>query len=72
MAEGIGPHRESMSDTVQMKLIRRYARLLREQQAEFRGPRIGARERRAARKGAEAPRDIAHPAVRSTRSIGGG
>jgi hypothetical protein len=63
---------EGVSDTVQMKLIRRYARLLREQQAELRGPSIGARERRAARRAAEAARDVAQAAVRSTRSIGGG
>jgi hypothetical protein len=34
------------ADTVQMQMIRRYARILREQQAQYRGPRIGARERR--------------------------
>jgi len=40
------------SDTVQMQLIRRYARLLREQHARTRGPRIGAKERREAREAA--------------------
>jgi hypothetical protein len=41
------------ADSVQMNLIRRYARVLREQQTEFRGPRIGARAaRRAARRDA--------------------
>jgi hypothetical protein len=34
------------TETVQLQLIRRYARLLREQQARARGPKIGARERR--------------------------
>lgn len=36
-------------ETVQMQMIRRYARLLREAQAEYRGPRVGARERRVPR-----------------------
>jgi hypothetical protein len=40
------------SDTVQMQLIRRYARVLREQHARNRGPRIGAKERREAREAA--------------------
>ena len=38
------------TDTVQLQLIRRYSRLLREQQARSRGPRIGAKERREAQK----------------------
>lgn len=37
------------ADTVQMQMIRRYARILREQHARARGPRIGAKERREAR-----------------------
>jgi hypothetical protein len=37
-----------MADTVQMQMIRRYSRLLREQQAKSRGPRIGAKDRRRA------------------------
>lgn len=42
------------ADTVQMQLIRRYARILREQQAKSVGPRIGARERRLAKDAASA------------------
>lgn len=61
------------AETVQMQLIRRYARLLREQQTRSLGPRIGARERRreranatgglvpAARGAAEATRDALGP-----------
>ena len=57
-----------MSDTVQMQLIRRYARLLREQQAHFRGPRIGAREVRLAREAGGAARGAARSAARTALS----
>ena len=36
----------------QLELIQRYARILRQQTALHRGPRIGARERRLAREAA--------------------
>jgi hypothetical protein len=57
------------ADTVQMQLIRRYARVLREQHARAltaRGPRIGAKERREAREQAagamaEAVGEVAAP-----------
>ena len=51
-------------DTVQIDLIRRYARILREQQALYKGPRIGARERRIARDAAEQARTVAESAAR--------
>jgi hypothetical protein len=45
---------EMPADSVQMQLVRRYSRILREKQAQYRGPRIGAKERRlAAREVAE-------------------
>ena len=50
---------EMMGDTVQMQMIRRYARILREQQPQLRTPRIGARERRLAREGAAAAQNAA-------------
>lgn len=57
------------ADTVQMNLIRRYARALREQQSGLRGPRIGAREeRRAARR--EAAEQAAQAAVQDTPEHG--
>jgi hypothetical protein len=37
-----------------MQMIRRYARILREQQARNGGPRIGAKERRLAKEAAHA------------------
>lgn len=40
-------------DSVQMQMVWRYARILREQQAQYRGPRIGARDRRSARDAAK-------------------
>ena len=52
---------EMPADSVQMQLVRRYSRLLREKQAEYRGPRIGAKERRQAAK--EAAREAAGGAV---------
>jgi hypothetical protein len=54
-----------MGDTVQMQMIRRYARILREQQAQLRGPRIGARELRAARGASKAAREVAESAART-------
>ena len=51
-------------DTVQIDLIRRYARILREQQAQYRGPRIGARERRVAQQAAQSARNVAESAAR--------
>ena len=53
-----------MGDTVQMQMIRRYARILREQQPQLRPPRIGARERRLAREGAAAAQAAASATVR--------
>jgi hypothetical protein len=53
-----------MGDTVQMQMIRRYARILREQQPPIRGRRIGARERRLARERVVAARDAADSTVR--------
>jgi hypothetical protein len=41
--------RQMPVDSVQMQMIRRYARILREQQARSQGPRIGAKERRIAK-----------------------
>lgn len=46
--------RQMPVDSVQMQMVRRYARILREQQAQYRGPRIGAREARFARGTAQA------------------
>ncbi|MCW2968719.1 MAG: hypothetical protein JWM71_2491, partial [Solirubrobacteraceae bacterium] len=60
----------SMGDTVQMQMIRRYARVLREQQAQFRGPRIGARELRAARGAGKAARGVAESAARTAIRTG--
>ena len=48
-------------DSVQLQLVRRYARILREQQSEFRGPRIGARERRAAKDAVKSAVDAVTP-----------
>jgi hypothetical protein len=52
-----------------MELVRRYTRTLREKQAEYRGPRIGARERRAARAAAarEAAEDAAQAALAAVK-----
>lgn len=52
---------EMPADSVQMQLVRRYSRILREKQAEYRGPRIGARERRAT--ATAAAREVAHDAA---------
>jgi len=49
------------ADNTQIQMIRRYSRILREQQALHRGPRIGARERRSAR---ETARQVAESATR--------
>ncbi|MFL5843345.1 MAG: hypothetical protein ACJ762_01545 [Solirubrobacteraceae bacterium] len=61
-------------DSVQMQMVRRYARILREQQADQRGPRIGARERRTARETAhavtEAVGDAAQRALDAVKSPG--
>lgn len=46
--------RSMPGDSVQMQMIRRYARILREQQTRAASPRIGAKERRIAREAAEA------------------
>lgn len=56
---------EMPADSVQMQLVRRYSRILREKQAEYRGPRIGAKERRstAAVTAREAAHDAAHRAL---------
>ena len=56
---------EMAGDSVQMQMIRRYARILREQQAQYRGPRIGARERRTS---AAAARGAAGSAARRALS----
>lgn len=64
------------AETVQMQLIRRYARILREQQAQHRGPRIGARARRDAREtaisglssSAQGVADAARAALDATRA----
>lgn len=53
------------ADTVQMQLVRRYSRILREKQAEYRGPRIGARERKVAQQAAQQARTVAQPAART-------
>jgi hypothetical protein len=45
------PARRS-SSRHQLELIQRYSRILREQAAMYRGPRVGARERRLAREAA--------------------
>jgi hypothetical protein len=62
---GVNVPSDTMGDTVQMQLIRRYARLLREQQAQYRGPRIGAREMRLARSAGAAARVVAQSAARN-------
>jgi hypothetical protein len=46
-----------------MQLVRRYTRILREKQAEYRGPRIGARERRM--KAGAAAREVAQDAAQA-------
>jgi hypothetical protein len=57
-------------DSVQMQLIRRYARILREQQSSHRGPRIGAKDRRTARETAQAVGDAAGDAAqRAIRAV---
>jgi hypothetical protein len=40
---------EPRSSGTQIDLVRRYARMLRRESAQYRGPHIGARERREAR-----------------------
>jgi hypothetical protein len=52
-------------DTVQMQMIRRYARILREQQPTLRASRIGARERRLAREGAALATGVASTTLRT-------
>lgn len=52
--------RQMPADSVQMQLIRRYSRILREKQGQYRGSRIGARDRRLA---AEAARKTAAEAA---------
>jgi hypothetical protein len=55
------------TDTVQMQMIRRYARLLREaQKRNPPGPRIGAKERRRAKEAAAAAVSAVQPPERST------
>lgn len=46
-------------DSVQMQMVRRYARILRQQQAHHRGSRFGARERRFAKDAAETVGEVA-------------
>jgi hypothetical protein len=56
------------ADTVQMQMIRRYARILREEQALHRGPRIGARELRSkAQAAADAAGSVARSAIEAVR-----
>lgn len=55
-------------DSVQMQMVRRYARILREQQASYRGPRIGAKERRIAKNTAGAVGGAAGSAARRALS----
>ena len=56
-------------DSVQMQMVRRYARILREQQAQYRGPRIGAREARLARTTAQAVGEAAGSAAKRAISV---
>jgi len=53
-------------DSVQLQMVRRYARILREQQAQYRGPRIGARERRAAKEAVRSAVDAVKPTKQPT------
>jgi len=47
----------------QLELIQRYSRILREQAAMYRGPRVGAKERRIARETAAGTAlEVTHPA----------
>lgn len=54
-------------DSVQMQMVRRYARILREQQANYRGPRIGAKERRFAKDTAQAAGTAAKRAISAVK-----
>lgn len=57
-------------DSVQMQMVRRYARILREQQAQYRGPRIGAKDRRSAKDTAQAVGEVAgHAAQRAISAV---
>ena len=53
-------------DSVQLQLVRRYARILREQEARYKGPRIGAKERRAAREAVQTAVDAVKPTKTAT------
>lgn len=53
-------------DSVQLQLVRRYARILREQEAKYRGPRIGAKERRVAKEAVKAAVDAVKPTKAAT------
>lgn len=58
--------REMPVDSVQLQMVRRYARILREQQAQVRGPRIGARERVKAREAVKTAVAVVKPTKSAT------
>lgn len=53
--------------SAQLDMIRRYSRVLRTEAAQYRGPRIGARQRRLAREAAEQAARAALGTVRRDR-----
>ncbi len=55
--------RQMPVESVQMQMVRRYARIMRQQQAQFRGPRIGVLERRFAKDTAQAVGEVAGSAA---------
>jgi hypothetical protein len=58
--------REMPVDSVQLQMVRRYARILREQQAQYRGPRIGASERAKAREAVKSAVNAVKPTKSAT------
>lgn len=58
---------EMPDDSVQLQMVRRYARMMREQQAKREGQRVGAKERRAtARQVVETAVDAVKPTKPAT------
>ena len=53
-------------DSVQLQLVRRYARILKEQEARYKGPRIGAKERRVAHEAIKTAVDAVKPTKATT------
>jgi hypothetical protein len=65
--ERVSVPRQMPVDSVQMQLVRRYSRILREQQVAQRRPRIGAKERRTAKETAQAVGEAAQAALSAVK-----